>query len=130
MAMNFVTICGRLVSDPQLSQTKTGKAYCRFTLAVDKPGKDAGANFLNCVAWEKRGEAIAKYVKKGDKFLVTGRLDQSSYEKDGQKQSFVSVVVDGFEFMEGKKKEATPSEQVGFDFSQAEEEPVTSELPF
>ena len=103
--MNYCILVGRIVADPQLGRSKNGKDYCRFTLAVDKLGKDSGASFFNCVAWEKRGETIARYVKKGNKFLVSGRLDQSLYEKGGVKQSFVSLIVDNFEFFENKKSD-------------------------
>ena len=102
MAVNSVSLVGRLVNDPESGQTKNGKTMCKFCLAVDKWGKDAGANFINCVVWDKKGETISQYVKKGQLLAVQGRLDQSSYEKDGKKQSFISVIVDDFSFMGGK----------------------------
>ena len=102
MAVNSVSLVGRLVKDPESGQTKNGKSVCKFCIAVDKWGKDAGASFINCVAWDKRGETIAQYVKKGHLIAVQGRLDQSSYEKDGKKQSYTSVIVDDFSFMSSK----------------------------
>lgn len=131
MSINTVTISGRVANDITLGKTKNNKSYVRFSLAVDKRGKDAGASFINCVAWDGRAETIAQYVKKGDKFLVSGRLDQSSYEKGGVKQSFISVIVDDFEFMGGKKENSTPSEEVGlFDKKPQTEEFNYDSVPF
>lgn len=114
MATNIVILNGRLIADPELAKTKNDKSYCKFTLAVDKQGKDAGASFITCVAWDKRAETISQYVKKGNRFQVIGRLDQTSYEKDGKKQSFLNVIVDNFDFLESKKsEEKTPSEEFG-----------------
>ena len=107
--MNRVELSGRLTADPEKGKTKSDKVYCRFTLAVDKWGKDAGTNFISCVAWDKRAETISQYVKKGQQFLVAGRLDQSTYEKDGKKQSFTSVIVEDFDFI-GKSEKPKEAE--------------------
>ena len=122
--MNKVCISGRLTSDPELAQTKSGKSYCRFTLAVDKWGKDAGASFINCVAWDKRAETISQYVKKGQMLPVVGRLDQSSYEKDGKKQSLVSVIVEEFDFPAKNGSSEAKTEDKG------EMEDLDSMIPF
>lgn len=109
MALNSVNLCGRLVKDPELSNVKGDLKVCRFTLAVDKKKKDAGANFIDCVAWNKSGETIAQYAKKGNKFAVSGFLDQQSWEKDGQKQTKISVVVTDFMFLESKSQDSSQS---------------------
>lgn len=98
-SLNSLTLLGRLVKDPETQSTKTGKTVCKFTMAVDKRGKDAGANFIDCVAWEQQGEFIGKYGKKGAQILVSGRLDQQTWEKDGKKQSKIVAIVDNAQLL-------------------------------
>lgn len=113
MAINHVTIQGRFVRDPELRRTDAGKSVVTFTLAVDKPGRDAGAAFIDFVAWEKTGEFINQYFLKGSPIVVEGRLDQRQYEtKDGQKRSAVEVVATQAHFF-GKKEEKN-DEYTGF----------------
>lgn len=106
MATNTVVLDGRLTKDPELKSTSTGKKVCSFTIANNKRGKDEGANFIDCVAWEGRGETIAKYFNKGSQIVVTGHLDQQVWEKDGQKRSKLEVIIDDFSFV-GKKEDNT-----------------------
>ena len=104
--LNHVSIMGRLVADPELRRTNSGKAVCSFTIACDKPGKDSGASFIPCVAWEKTGEFIANYFAKGSAIIVEGRLESRQYEtKDNQKRTVVEVVVSQAHFCGEKKKE-------------------------
>lgn len=105
MALNNVALTGRLVADPiQKSAGTDNIAVCQFTLAVDKRGKDAGANFIDCVAWRGAASTIAQYVKKGQMLGVVGRLDQSTWEKDGQRHSKIQVIVDDFTFLSPKSE--------------------------
>ncbi len=107
MALNNVTIMGRLTADTELRRTGTGKAVTSFTIACDKPGKDNGASFIPCVAWEKTGEFIDKYFSKGSAIVVEGRLESRQYEtKDNQKRTVLEVVVSQAHFC-GKKEEKT-----------------------
>lgn len=104
MALNHNVIMGRLARDPELRRTGTGKAVCSFTVACDKPGKDAGASFIPCVAWEKTGEFVNQYFLKGSPIVVEGRLESRQYEtKDGRKQTAIEVVVSQAHFC-GKKE--------------------------
>ena len=104
--LNHNTIMGRLTADPELRRTGTGKAVTSFTIACDKPGKDSGASFIPCVAWEKTGEFIANYFTKGSAILLEGRLESRQYEtKDNQKRTVVEVVVSQAHFCGEKKKE-------------------------
>ena len=103
MALNHVTIQGRLVRDPEVRRTNTGKAVVSFTIASDKPGKDSGASFIDCVAWEKTGEFIGKYFLKGTAIIVEGRLESRQFEtKDGFKRTVHEVVVGQAHFCEKK----------------------------
>jgi single-strand DNA-binding protein len=105
--LNHSTIMGRLVRDPELRRTNSGKAVVSFTIACDKPGKDKGASFIPCVAWEKTGEFISKYFAKGALIALEGRLESRDYEtKEGQKRTVLEVVVSQAHFC-GKKEEKT-----------------------
>ena len=110
--MNKVILIGRLARDPELRYTTSNKAYVRFVLAVDrgkdKNGDDLGADFINCFAWEKRAEIIAKYIKKGNRLGVYGQIRVTSKElENGSKKYFTEVQVYEIEFLENKSKEDT-----------------------
>jgi single-strand DNA-binding protein len=108
--LNHITVMGRLVRDPELRRTGTGKAVCSFAIACDKPGKDNGASFIECVAWEKTAEFIANYFSKGSLIVLEGRLESRQYEtKDNQKRTVLEVVVSQAHFCE-RKKEAAPTQ--------------------
>ncbi len=99
---------GRTTKDVDLRATTSGKSVATFTLAVNRDYKNADGNydadFINCVAYEQRAETISKYVHKGDKFCVTGRISTRTYDKpDGSKAYVTEIIVDGFEFLENKK---------------------------
>lgn len=98
--MNYVSLLGRLVKDPELRYTQSGKAYCRFTLAVNRPFNRDEADFINCVAWNKEAELIAEYLRKGRRALIQGRLNVGNYEKNGERVWTTDVVVSSFEFVD------------------------------
>lgn len=107
--MNRVILMGRLTRDPNVtySQGANGQmAVARYTLAVDRRFKrdgDAEADFISCVAFGKSGEFAEKYLRKGTKIAVTGRIQTGSYtNKDGQKVYTTDVVVEEQEFCESK----------------------------
>ena len=110
MAFNLVILTGRLTKEPELKFGASGTAYCKFTLAVNRMKKDDPADFIFCSAFGKTAELIAEYVKKGNKLGVQGRLQQDTYEKDGEKISKTGVTVDKIEFLESNKTESTTSE--------------------
>ena len=102
--MNEVILMGRLTRDPEIRYTEMGKCIARYTLAVDRRGKEQAADFITCVAFEKNAEFAEKYLKKGTKIAVTGRLRTGSYEKDdGTKVYTTDVIVSTHEFAESKK---------------------------
>ena len=101
--MNNVIIIGNLARDPELRYTNSGKAVCNFTLAVNRGfGKDE-ADFINCVAWEKTAENICNYMTKGSKMAVQGRIQVSTYDKDGEKRYKTEVVAGQVEFLGSKR---------------------------
>ena len=103
---------GNLTRDVETRTTPSGQTVSNFSLAVTRSGKGQDGqtqdqtSFINCVAWGKVGEIIAQYVQKGAPLLVSGRLDQRSYEdKDGIKRQAVEVVVEDFNFVGGGRGE-------------------------
>ena len=102
--MNNVVLIGRLTKDPELKYSQSGKAYCRFTVAVNRDFNKDEADFINCVAWDKRAEAIAEYLKKGKRIALQGRLNVNSYDKNGETVWRTDVVVDKFEFVESNNQ--------------------------
>lgn len=105
---NKVILMGNLTRDVEMRTTSGGQSVANFSLAVSRSwrGQDGQqqeqTSFINCVAWGKVGEIIQQYVKKGNPLLVSGRLDQRSYDdKDGKKRQAVEVVVEDFNFVSG-----------------------------
>ena len=123
--MNKVIMIGRLVKDPEIRYSQGANTTCvaRYTLAVDRKFKQDGqpnADFINCIAFGKLGEFAEKYLRKGIKIAVTGRIQTGSYtNKDGQKVYTTDVVVEEQEFCESKSQsnsqpQPTPSVDMGF----------------
>lgn len=108
--MNKVILMGRLTRDPDVRYTQGQEPMCiaRYTLAVDrrvsKKSKDEQpADFISCVAFGKAGEFIEKYVHKGTKICVAGRIQTGSYtNREGQKVYTTDVVAEDQEFAESK----------------------------
>jgi len=110
MARGFskAIIMGNLTRDPEMRTTPSGAQVCGFSVAVNRNYKDSSGqqqetvSFIDCSAWGKAGEIIAQYCKKGSGIMVSGRLDQRSWEdKEGQKRSRVEIVVEDFNFLGG-----------------------------
>lgn len=104
--MNRVCLCGRLTKDPDVRYTQGAEpmAIARYTLAVDRRKKDENsADFISCVAFGKSAEFAEKYLHKGIKIAVEGRIRTGSYtNKDGKKIYTTDVVVESTEFAESK----------------------------
>ena len=110
--MNKWAGLGRLVRDPEIRKGKTSKGeemlVARYTLAIDRKGKDAGADFISCVVFGKGAEFAEKYLRKGTKIAVVGRIQTGDYtNKDGQKVYTTDVIIEEQEFAESKKSEPT-----------------------
>lgn len=104
--MNKAILMGRLTSDPEVKYSNTSNgsmAVAKYTLAVDRRGKQNETDFIRCTAFGKGGEFAEKYLKKGTKVLVTGRIQTGSYDdKDGKKVYTTDVIVEESEFAESK----------------------------
>lgn len=100
--MNKVILVGRLTKDAEVRHAQE-KTYGRYTLAVDRPTKDKGADFINCVVFAKQAEFADKYLKKGTKILIEGHITTGSYtDKNGKVVYTTDVVIDRQEFVESK----------------------------
>ena len=107
--MNKVILMGRLTRDPEVrySQGEQATAIARYTIAVDRRGRRDGdqqtADFIGCVAFGRLGEFAEKYLRKGTKVAIVGRIQTGSYTKaDGSKVYTTDVVVEECEFAESK----------------------------
>ena len=104
MNLNKVLIAGRLTKDPEVRNTQGGLSVCNFAIANNRKISDKEiVVFVDVTAFGKPAEAIAQYLRKGDRILVDGRLEQETWEKDGQKRSKMKIVVDRFEFVDSPK---------------------------
>lgn len=104
---NKVVLMGNLTRDPELRTTPNGANVASFSLAVNRSWKNAqgeqqeAVDYIDCNIWGKPAEIINQYMKKGSGLLVSGRLQQRSWEQEGQKRSKVEVVVEDFNFVGG-----------------------------
>ncbi|HPY03795.1 MAG TPA: single-stranded DNA-binding protein [Spirochaetota bacterium] len=108
--INNVFIVGRLTRKPDLKYTPLNTAVSSFTIANNKSYPSANGErkesvcFYNCVAWGKTGQTIAQYFEKGQKIIISGRLNQRSWtDKTGNNHSAVEIVVEDFQFGEKAK---------------------------
>lgn len=124
--MNQVTLMGNLGADPELKQTSTGSVL-KFSLATTRVWLDKETNsekkdtqWHRVVVFGRRGEALRKYLSKGARVLVQGRIHNSSYEKDGQKKYKTEIICEDLYFAGGRDRASAPSMGVGM--------PVSDEL--
>ncbi len=102
-------VAGNVTRDPEMRATPSGAQACNFTIAVNRVFRGSDGNqqeqtsFIDCVAWGKSGETIAQYVRKGSALIVSGRIEQRSWEDktSGQRRSRVEIIVDDFSFVGG-----------------------------
>ncbi|MBP5198327.1 MAG: single-stranded DNA-binding protein [Lachnospiraceae bacterium] len=122
--MNKVILMGRLTRDPEVRYSQGGEsslAIARYSLAVDRRqsrnngGDEQTADFINCVAFGRTAEFAEKYLHKGTKIAVTGRIQTGSYtNKDGQRVYTTEVVVEEHEFCESRNASSNSSGNDGF----------------
>ena len=104
--MNKVILMGRLTRDPEVRYTDGGVSIAKFSLAVDRRFKrDNGptADFFNCTSFGKQAEFVEKYLHRGTKILLSGRIENNNYtNKDGEKVYSTQIVTEELEFAESK----------------------------
>lgn len=130
-------ITGNLTRDPELRSTPNGASVCSFSVAVNRTYRDASGeqkedvSFIDCSAWGKLGEMISQYAKKGTGVLVSGRLDQRSWEDKttGSKRSRVEIVVEDFNFTGARDNNGGSSYSNNYSGAGAADNSAASDIP-
>lgn len=113
--LNTITIAGRLVRNPEMRRTASGKAVTSFALACDRDFKnqqtgEKEVDFLGCTAWGATAETVERYFRKGQMAMVTGRLQIRQYtDKNGQKRRTAEILVNSIYFCGSKESGAQAS---------------------
>jgi single-strand DNA-binding protein len=123
--LNRVILVGRLTDKPELRYTQNGVAVARFRLAVARPGKDKGTDFIPVVVWRESAETVAQHLEKGRLVAVDGRLQIREYESGGQRRRTAEVVADRVRFLPDARRQAEPEPEVEV----AAEEPPADDIP-
>lgn len=110
MSINRVNVSGNLTRDPELRMTQGGSQVLTFGIAVNDRHRNPQTgewedrpNFIDCVVFGRRAEPLSKFLHKGGKVAIEGKLRQSNWEKDGQRRSKVEVIVEECEFLSASK---------------------------
>ena len=110
VSINRVNISGNLTRDPELRATQGGMQILNLGVAVNDRRRNPQTgnwedypNFIDCVMFGTRAEAIQRYLSKGTRVAIEGKLRYSSWERDGQKRSKIEVVIDEIEFMSSRQ---------------------------
>ena len=113
MSINRVIITGNLTRDPELRATQSGMQVLSLGVAVNDRRKNPATgewedvpNFVDCTMFGTRAEAVSRYLSKGTKVAIEGKLRYSSWERDGQRRSKLEVIVDEIEFMSRRDGQA------------------------
>lgn len=115
--LNHVFMIARATKDPELKFTQGGTAVASLSVANNKTftqnnEKKQQVSFFSCIAWGKLGETIAQYVKKGQRIGIEGKLQQRSWQdQSGQKRSVVEIVIENFQFLDGKGGRESESQE-------------------
>lgn len=113
--LNIIAVIGRLVADPEMRRTTTGKNVASFRVAVDRGRKDANgqnqADFFDVVAWEKTAEFVCKYFRKGSLIAIDGRLQSRNYQdKAGNNRTAIEILAGNVHFAGAKNQNAPARE--------------------
>lgn len=136
--MNVFNGIGRLTKDVDLKYSQAGTAVARFSIAINRPFKNQNGeqevDFINCIAFGKRAEVIAQYVKKGHRIGITGSVMTGSYNnKEGQRVYTTDINVSDFTFLESKQQSQKPTQQQAQQKMMPDAEPLDvsdDEFPF
>lgn len=141
MSVNRVCISGNLTRDPEIRATAGGTAVMTFGVAVNDRRKNAQTgewedypNYIDATMFGTRADALARYLHKGTKVAIEGKLRWSSWEKDGQRRSKIEVIVDEIEFMSprGQQQPApmpAPVQQAPVQQAPVQQAPVQQQIP-
>lgn len=130
--MNRVTLVGRITKDPELRTSPSNVSFVAFSVAVNRIGNNANgereADFINCVAFNKQAENLARFIKKGNMIGVEGKLQTRRYQAtDGSNRVATEVICDMVHFLESR---STSNNQGGYnDYSSYEPRPQNNYQP-
>lgn len=114
MNVNKVMLMGRLTADAELQHTQNNMAVVRFTVAVNRPkqkDRDSVSDFIECVAFDKKAEFIAKYFAKGSPMILFGSIQTGSYtDKEGNKRKTWTVFTSEVQFAQSKKEQGSETD--------------------
>lgn len=118
MSINRVVISGNLTRDPELRKTASGSTVMNIGIAVNDRRRNPQTgewedypNFITCVMFGNRAESVSRYISKGSKVCIEGKLRFSQWERDGQRNSKIEVIVDEIELMSGQNRSAESNAQ-------------------
>jgi len=112
-SVNVVVLIGNLASDIELKDVAPDKKVAGFLLAVDRPNKDAAADFVHIATWNRQAEVCDEYLSKGSRIAVDGRLRSRSWEdEDGKRRTAIEVVANRIDFLDSRPREESPFEAV------------------
>ena len=114
MSINKVVLTGNLTRDVEKTETTSGIAVCRFSIAINSGYReDKKTDFFNIVVWRNQAENCGKYLKKGSKVAVIGSLQNRSYEdKEGNKRTVTEIVASEVEFLSSASEDKKESKQM------------------
>ena len=131
--MNKIMLVGRLATEIEMKKSGETK-YRRFSLAVSRRGKKDEVDFINCTVFGKTAETMFEWCRKGHRIGIEGHLQISQYEKNGEKRSGYSVIVETMEFLQTKNEKSGDTTQAPIepakDTSGKTDEFVDDEFPF
>lgn len=136
--MNKCTIIGNLTKAPELRHTQDGTPVCGFSVAVNRPksradrenNRDPGADYFNVNVWRALGENCAKYLDKGRKVCVIGRVSLRTWDKDGKHGASLEVEAEDVEFLSTRSEAPAAEPSPAVDAASGFQTVETDELPF
>jgi single-strand DNA-binding protein len=108
--VNVVTLIGNLASDVELKDLGDEKKVANFLLAIDRPTPAGGADFVQIAVWNKQAETCERYLAKGKRIAVDGRLRSRSWEEEGKRRSAIEVVANRVQFLSAPEVAESPFE--------------------
>ena len=131
--LNKVILGGRMTADPELKQTPQGVSVTSFSIAVNRRGKDAQTDFINCVAWRQTADFICRFFKKGSSICISGSIQTRTWNDQQNNKRYATEVVAEEAFFVDSKTEGVVGDEPTFQTSSApkfEEVAGDDDLPF
>jgi single-strand DNA-binding protein len=118
-AMNSVSLIGNLATDVEIREVGEDKKVASFLLAVNRGGRDAGADFVGVSVWDRQAELCAEYLSKGRRVGIDGYLRSRTWEEEGKRRRVVEVVGTRVDFLGGPRREEEGAEVIPFEAAAA-----------